>query len=175
MTEATLIRSRIRFEREFTQLPNVWLRDNALTFRARGLLAMLMSHKPGEFKVTLKALANDNPEGIDALRAAVQELEHRGYIRRYRRARGGQFQPDTWELCDPHEASQPVPLPTLDKPTRAASALDKPTRTASDKPTPIRTLEEDSKYQRSLTCADGHLPDGTGWCLRCTDRIEVAQ
>lgn len=28
---------------------------------------------------------------------------------------------------------------------------------------------------RAHACAKGHLPDGTGWCLRCTDRIEVAQ
>lgn len=172
MTEATLIRTRIRFERDFTQLPNAWLRDNRLSFRARGVLSMLMSHEPGKFKVTLKALANDNPEGIDALRAAVQELEQQGYLRRYRKARGGQFQPDTWEICDPHELERPTMLAALDKPTRTRSALDKPTRTGLENPTPIRTLEEDSSVNEvpnvptARTCAKGHelLPEG-GYCV----------
>lgn len=161
MTEATLIRSRIRFEREFTQLPNAWLRDNRLSFRARGLLSLLMSHKPGEFKVTLKALAKDNPEGVDALRVAVEELERIGYLKRYRKARGGQFQPDTWELCDPHDQGQESILTALDKPTRPRSALENPRRSALENPTPIRTLEEDSSVKRAPNLRDaGKCPKG---------------
>lgn len=172
MTEATLIRSRIRFEREFTQLPNAWLRDNRLSFRARGLLALLMSHKPGEFKVTIKALANDNPEGIAALRVAVEELEEIGYLRRYRKARGGQFQPDTWELCDPHELGQTPVLAAFENRTRSKSSFENRTRTASENRTPIRTLEEDSSVnevpslQRGRSCANGHreVVETPGYC-----------
>lgn len=161
MTEATLIRSRIRFEREFTQLPNAWLRDNRLSFRARGLLSLLMSHKPGEFKVTIKALANDNPEGLAALRVAVEELEQIGYLKRYRKARGGQFQPDTWELCDPHELESTPVLAAFENRTRKASAFENRTRTASENRTPIRTLEEDSSVKRAPNLRDaGKCPKG---------------
>ena len=160
MTEATLIRSRIRFEREFTQLPNAWLRDNRLSFRARGVLALLMSHKPGEFKVTLKALANDNPEGLSALRVAIEELEKQGYLRRYRKARGGQFQPDTWELCDPHELDATPVLSAFENRTRKPSSFENRTRTASENRTPIRTLEEHSSVNEIphlRRCPEGHL------------------
>lgn len=178
MTEATLIRSRIRFEREFTQLPNAWLRDNRLSFRSRGLLALLMSHKPGEFKVTIKALANDNPEGIAALRVAVEELEQIGYLRRYRRARGGQFQPDTWELCDPHELEQTPVLTAFENRTRGRSSFENRTRTASENRTPIRTLEEDSSVNettyvrecpvsRRISPSGRHLATETGICVNC--------
>lgn len=161
MTEATLIRSRIRFEREFTQLPNAWLRDNRLSFRARGLLSLLMSHKPGEFKVTIKALANDNPEGLAALRVAVEELEQIGYLKRYRKARGGQFQPDTWELCDPHELESTPVLAAFENRTRKPSAFENRTRTASENRTPIRTLEEDSSVKRAPNLRDaGKCPKG---------------
>lgn len=187
MTEATLVRSHIRFEREFTQLPNAWLRDNQLSFRSRGLLALLMSHKPGEFKVTIKALASDNPEGVDALRAAVEELEKLGYLKRYRKAPGGQFQPDTWELCDPHELDRPTMLAALDKPTRRQSALDNPTRTALDKPTPIRTLKEHSVVNETRSLRECpvsvrvsptglHSLTDLGLCVNCGAdlRIEVS-
>lgn len=182
MTEATLIRSAMRFEREFTQIPNVFMRDNQLTFKARGLLAMLMTHKPGQFTVTLKALASDNPEGLDALRAAVNELEAHGYLRRYRKGKGGQFQPDTWELCDPHDTPRGSVLAAWPEPTRGDSALAQPTRTASENPTPIRTLEEHSSVSEvpTVRCPSrsrgGHLwtGDRCAYCAVHRDDIEVA-
>lgn len=182
MTEATLIRSRMRFEREFSQIPNAFLRDNRLTFKARGLLGMLMTHKPGQFKVTLKTLASDNPEGLDALRAAVNELEMHGYLRRYRQGKGGQFQPDTWELCDPHDTPRGTPLAALDNPTRPDSALAEPTRTALDNPTPIRTLEEHSSSTGTSTvrCPSrtrgGHLwtGDRCAYCAIHREDVEVS-
>jgi hypothetical protein len=182
VTEATLIRSAMRFEREFTQIPNAFMRDNKLTFKARGLLAMLMTHKPGQFKVTLKTLASDNPEGLDALRAAVNELETQGYLRRYRKAKGGQFQPDTWELCDPHDIPRGTPLAALDNPTRGDSAWAEPTRTALDNPTPIRTLEEHSLVTEvpTVRCPSrtrgGHLwtGDRCAYCAIHHDDVEAS-
>lgn len=143
MTEATLMRSRMRVERNFVQIPNAWMRDNRLSFRARGLLAMLMSHEGGSFKVTLKSLAADNPESIDTLRNAVNELEELGYLKRYRKARGN-GNPDTWDLCDPHESGL-QPLETVSViPMRKQNRVGYSNANASDIPTPIRTLEEDS-------------------------------
>lgn len=182
MTEATLIRSRIRFEREFTQLPNAWLRDNALSFRARGVLALLMSHKPGEFKVTLKSLAGDNPEGLAALRVAVEELEAQGYLRRYRKARGGQFQPDTWELCDPHELDRTPVLSAFENRTRPESSFENRTRAAFENRTPIRTLEKDSSVNETPTVPSDRCKESpTGehdwqdseWCAWGAHKREV--
>lgn len=127
MTDPRLIRRPMRFEREFTQLPNAWLRDEDLSYRARGLLSMLMSHESG-FRVTLKGIADSSPrEGLDAMREAVRELEAAGYLRRSRHRNTGRFEGDDWELCDP---SAPVDgpvdslLPTaLDQPMRGADRV----------------------------------------------------
>ncbi len=135
----------MRFESNFTQLPNSWLRDSALSFRARGLLALLMSHEDG-WNITLKGLADETTEGIDAVRTATNELESLGYLKRTRlQGRGGKFEGDTWEICDPHDLGGATLFTALDKPTRSRTALDKPTRTALDKPTPIRTPSRTSK------------------------------
>lgn len=134
-----LIRREFRYERNYTQVPNAWMRDERLSFRARGLLGLLATHKTG-FSVTLKSLASTSPsEGLDALRAAVNELEKLGYLRRYTKASRGRFTPDDWEVMDPSELGTPsliAPPTALDEPTRAsATALDEPTRTALDDPT----------------------------------------
>lgn len=112
----------MRFERDFTQLPNTWLRDKQLSYRARGVLAMLMSHEAG-FRVTLKSIAGDSPrEGIDAMREAIKELELAGYLRRRPHKNAGRFEGDDWELCDPHNPGDNPGDGLWD------SALDDPTR-----------------------------------------------
>jgi hypothetical protein len=81
------------------------MRDERISFRARGVLALLMTHKIG-FKVTLALLATTSPtEGVDALRTAANELETAGYLTRTTlQSRGGKFDGTTWELKDPFDA-----------------------------------------------------------------------
>lgn len=114
----------MRFERNFTQLPNVWLRDESLSFRARGLLALLMTHDDG-WHVTLKSLAATSPnEGIDALRTATNELEERGYLKRVTlQGRGGKFEGTTWEICDPHDDGEVALFAALDHPTTVGNRV----------------------------------------------------
>jgi hypothetical protein len=117
--EGTLIRVKLSFERDFTMIPNEWLRDTRLTFRARGILALLMSYAEG-YSVTIKNLAANNPEGRDALEAAARELETEGYLERRKRRNRGMITGVDWMLTDPAElrarrAAQPA-LPGLAAP-----------------------------------------------------------
>lgn len=188
MPEGKIIRRPLRFERDFAQLPNRWLRDNRLSYRARGLLGMLMSHDSG-FRVTLKSIAADSPsEGLDAVRSAVRELEEFGYLIRRPATRGGRFEGDDWELCDPRETVD-NPLWGGDNSDRAgdnprATALDEPTRTALDNPTreehyektPSKTPKVTPGRARELAllapwapCPDGahRWLEGGSWCDAC--------
>ena len=78
-----ILRVGLHFESNFTRIPNRWIRDQRLTYRARGILADLMSHVHGD-SITIEELvastAKRGPngkahEGRDAVRAAVAELE----------------------------------------------------------------------------------------------------
>lgn len=82
---------RILPERDFVVLRNEAMRDPYLSFRARGVLAWLLSHAPG-YSVTAAELRHAGPEGRDAIRTALRELEARGYLVRHRlRAVDGTF------------------------------------------------------------------------------------
>ena len=73
----------------FTVVRNTAARDQALTFRARGLLVWMLSHESGRL-ITAAAMINAWPDGRDSVRAALRELEQADYIRRirYRGAQG---------------------------------------------------------------------------------------
>jgi len=72
---------RHRHPNRFTVLPNDAIRNPALSFRAVGVLAHLLSLPDGA-KVDSATLAMAHREGRDAVRSAYRELEALGYYRR---------------------------------------------------------------------------------------------
>ncbi|MFI9772599.1 hypothetical protein ACIHJG_38030 [Streptomyces sp. NPDC052415] len=74
---------------QFTQIANGLFRDSRLSYRAKGIFGYLSTHRDGWW-VTLAHLAPVAPDGRDAVRAGLRELEHCGYLvrERLRRADG---------------------------------------------------------------------------------------
>lgn len=67
----------------FTVLPNDALEDERLSFKARGLLAYLLS-RPDGWSTDSSELATHGPDGRTAVLSALKELEEAGYLRRTR-------------------------------------------------------------------------------------------
>lgn len=76
-----IITNHIDFTRDFTQIPNTWVRDPRLSHRARGVLAVLMSHRDG-WQTSTDYLVRNGKEGRDAIRKAIAELVDVGYLER---------------------------------------------------------------------------------------------
>ena len=76
-----LIRGHHDFDDHFAQIPNAWLRDGRVSLEARGLLAQIMSHRPG-WNLSINSIAHQNNVGRDKVRRILDELIEAGYLER---------------------------------------------------------------------------------------------
>lgn len=67
----------------YTQIPNTLIRDNNLSYKARGILILLLSHKDG-WTSYMETLCSDfsNPDGRTSIESGIKELEKFGYFDR---------------------------------------------------------------------------------------------
>lgn len=117
-----LIRGKHSFDSHFTQIPNAWLRDSRMSYKARGLLAELLSHAVG-FVVSIDRIARSGKDGRDAIASAIKELETYGYLTRSQdRNPDGTLGHTTWTTCDPETAPTKGSRPQTDYPATAKPA-----------------------------------------------------
>lgn len=67
----------------FTQVANALFRDSQLSFKAKGLFGYVSTHRNG-WHVTISDLVRLGPDGREAVRAGLKELEAHGYLIRER-------------------------------------------------------------------------------------------
>ena len=67
--------------KEFTQVPNKLLRNSELSFKAKGILCLLLSNKKGWYSY-IKTIKQMSKEGTDGIKSGIHELEANGYLLR---------------------------------------------------------------------------------------------
>lgn len=77
------IKRATRPKTHFTIIANEVLRDDRLSFRARGILTSILS-RPDNWKTTSESLSRESKEGRAAILSALKELENVGYLVRSR-------------------------------------------------------------------------------------------
>ena len=122
---------RVERNSNYTVMANYHLRDKQLSLKAKGLLSVMLS-LPVEWDYTMAGLAFISKESIDAIRAAIKELEQTGYIiqltdTEYTIYESPQKKDDA--LLDEHKvpASSTHPSPVSEKPILDKPTLDHPT------------------------------------------------
>lgn len=114
---------RIQHSKNYTCIANSTLKDDRLSFRARGILAFLLSHPDG-WQVNSTHLASKSPsEKKTAIRTALTELEAYGYLFRQKiRNAKGQIE---WETCVAETPQPPQKLTNkIHGETRVRSSSD---------------------------------------------------
>lgn len=78
------------FQHSFTMIPNQILRDSRLSWGARGLMAFIVSQKPG-YSLSRAELVEMSPVGRDGLKSLLNELQNFGYLEISQSRNGGKF------------------------------------------------------------------------------------
>lgn len=117
---------RVEKSRNFTPVSNVPFRDKRLSLRARGLLATALT-LPDDWEYSLTGLLSLLPDGKQALRAALAELEAAGYLTRTREnAAGGKFAFVYTFREAPHPVEPCAAQPCTEKPHTAEPSTAAP-------------------------------------------------
>ena len=107
-------------EAPFAQIANGALRDSSLSFKARGLLAMVLSHS-GEWTATLKWLQSQSQrDGRESIQTALNELTEAGYREVFNeRDTDGEIRTIVvWKHTPEVQISRPTGNPATGKPDR---------------------------------------------------------
>lgn len=134
-----LIRGHHDLDDQFTQVPNSWLRDDRLSLGAIGLLAQLLSHRPG-WSVSLQSLAQSNNCGRDRIRSYVSELSEAGYLTRSKKQRRN-------TKGHPTGYDYTLGSPSLDSPTLGNPTLGNPTL---ENPAPKNTIQKKTIEKKTI-------------------------
>ena len=148
---------RVEKNANYTTMCNYHLRDNTISFKAKGILSMFLS-LPKDWSYSVNGLAAISKEGKDGILSGLKELEAAGYLERHRyrneRGRLGDSEYVIYEI-PPHR--RPVPespeqvLPKLEKPVLEKPALVNPVLDKPMQDVPVREKPAEEKPpQRSI-------------------------
>ena len=130
---------RVEKNHNYTVMSNYHLRDTRLTLKSIGLLSKMLS-LTDEWDYTTRGLAAICKEGVDAIGAALKELEVRGYlVRRQLRDSRGRITDTEYTIYEsphtplPDTASPDTENPYLDTPDTAEPYTEKPAQLNKDR------------------------------------------
>ena len=128
--------------RDYTVMSNHHLRNANLSLKAKGLLSMMLS-LPEDWNYTTRGLAKICKEGVDAIGAALRELEAAGYIVRHKlRDRQGRISDTEYVIYEQPQLRKP----DTDSPDTENPYMDKP-----DTEKPAELNIEKSNTEKSIT------------------------
>ena len=96
----TILKKKLK-ERNYTRIENSTLGDSRLSWKARGILAFMLS-LPEDWEFNTQFFLNQAPDGKDSFNSGLEELEKFGYLFRTKEQRNekGQFMKSEWTILE---------------------------------------------------------------------------
>lgn len=179
-----VIRSTHGRDNPFVRIANVAVQDGRLSFRARGVLAFVLS-KPDNFRHSAESLAKQGTEGREAMEKAITELKALGYCRRVTerdpesgrlKSRNVFFEQPTTGIQESDEASTDNGIPVVGPttvyrdpanrllenrdPVNRGTVSQECIKRLSNNDGRITTVEETKDAERECISAEALMPKG---------------
>lgn len=144
-------------QRDYTVMDNTFLKDEKLSWKAKGLFAYILS-LPEDWKIYISELQTHATDGETSVRSAIKELTELGYIKQNRlKDEQGRWAAYAYEIIEkPHVENRDVVKPDMENHdlinTNNNKYLDiKNTKKSSKDDTLLKTLipKEDKKTKKT--------------------------
>ena len=147
---------RIERTRDYTVMSNHHLRNANLSLKAKGLLSMMLS-LPEDWNYTTRGLAKICKEGVDAIGAALRELEAAGYIVRHKlRDRQGRISDTEYVIYEQPQPKNPdTPQPDMASPDTENPDMVKPD---TEKPAELNIEKSNTQKQNIYGSSTDSIP-----------------
>lgn len=146
---------RVDKNRNYTGMSNYHLRDTSLSLKAIGLLSKMLS-LTDEWDYTTRGLAAICKEGVDAIGAALKELEISGYlVRRQMRDARGRITDTEYTIYEqphtplPDTACPDTEKPDMDSPNTDTPYPEKPAQLSKDQTSPEKRKTDEFMTEES--------------------------
>jgi len=117
---------RIKKTNNFTAVNNDFIRDEKLSWKAKGIIIYLMS-LPDDWKIYLSELANHAKDGRDSTNNGIKELIENGYCKRTEvRDSNGTFAGYNYEISDTKDFQPQTEKPQTENPHTENPFTDNP-------------------------------------------------
>ena len=134
---------RKKFKNNFTQVPNFIIKDERLSYRAKGIYLHLIS-KPDDWTYYMQEIIKSAKDGRDSTRNGIKELEKYGYLIRVKsKNQYGQFSGWNYYIYD--EPTDWIPVHRENRPSGNPSVEE--TSTINIKPTNTDFTNTDCIYE----------------------------
>ena len=146
---------RIMKESNYTRVSNHYLRDNSLSFKAKGLLTLMLS-LPEDWDYTIAGLAQFTADGRVSIASTIRELEERGYVRRTQtRGENGAFAQNEYWI---YEVPQTENTPCAENVEAVEYAAEMTETVESDGTEPMADIESAAENENVLPVLHPSLP-----------------
>ena len=114
-------------ERDFTVINNTFIKDVSLSWKAKGLMAYLLS-LPDDWEIHLSEVENHAADGKATLRSSINELKERGYLIVEQKKENGKFGEMKYILIEnPYTEKPQAEKPQAEKPQAEKPQAEKRT------------------------------------------------
>jgi len=143
--------------KNYTVMANHHLRDKRLSNKAKGILSTMLM-LPEDWDYTMRGLTHLSKDGLDSIRAALQELENNGYLVRTQvRDSKGLFSKTEYTIFEEPQPMSDSPIlenPITDKASTVTPSTEKPMQINTKSTRPYKTNTDSQNTILSNQSAD---------------------
>lgn len=150
---------KVHKDKNFTTISNFHLREKGLSFKAKGILTVMLS-LPDDWDYSIAGLASLSGDGMKSVRSGIQELERFGYVKRTQaKDEKGFFSGYEYDVYERPQKDEEASYPSDRYPSFPFGSTEKGTQLKTKEPITKEPKDKKDRKDRTDKSREARLPD----------------